>query len=188
MPQFGFYLAGAAVAGAGRLGLLLAWDPTDRGPDAADDIDLSDIALYSWVGPLPAVTAQAGKIKSAGPITIPADNCPLALDDPTHDYVLRFGVKSGGTGASLVVDGWLEVFEGNQRVYGATQPTTTMKINLAEGSSVSAQEMSMQDRVGYQALEDPPDGDVWTRVLGGATAAKDIWRELLSPGVPLAWV
>jgi len=40
MPQFGFYMAGPAfrVLG-GPLGLLLAWDPKDRGPDAADDID-----------------------------------------------------------------------------------------------------------------------------------------------------
>jgi len=52
MSHFGFYMAGVGVVGIGREGLLLAWDPNDRGPDAADDLDLSNIALYSWVGPL----------------------------------------------------------------------------------------------------------------------------------------
>lgn len=95
MAQFGFYMAGAAVLGIGRLGLLMAWNPSNRPPDAVDDIDLSDIALYSWVGAFNSPVAVA-KIKSRAPQTIPDENCPTFLDDPNHDYVLRFGVKAGG--------------------------------------------------------------------------------------------
>jgi hypothetical protein len=45
MASFGFYLAGVGAAAIGRLGLLLAWDPADRGPSAVDDLDMSGIAL-----------------------------------------------------------------------------------------------------------------------------------------------
>jgi len=179
-------MAGASVAFAGRLGLLLAWNPTDRDPSAVDDLDLSGIALYSWVGPLPVATPQVVKLKSAGPIAIPTDGLPAELDDPTHDYVLRFGVKAGGTGASLVVDGWFEIFEGSTRVYGAVPAGTTMKIQLA-ANSAGTTEASMQDRVTLQALEDPPEGDVSTIILGGGVDSKEIWRELMTPGLPLSW-
>jgi hypothetical protein len=101
--------------------------------------------------------------------------------------VLRFGTKSGGTGAGLIVDSWLEVFEGSTRIYGATPVNTMMKVELAEGSVAATLEASMQDRVTYQALEDPPEGGIWTSVLGNDVASKDIWRELLTPGLPLRW-
>jgi hypothetical protein len=187
MASFGFYLAGVGAAAIGRLGLLLAWDPADRGPSAVDDLDMSGIALYSWAGPLPVVTPQVLKLKSAGPIAIPTDGLPAELDDPAHDYVLRFGVKASGTGASLVVDGWLEVFEGSTRVYGAVPAGSTMKIDLAEGSYAVATEASMQDRVVLQALEDPPEGDVYTAMVGNGVDSKEIWRELMTPGLPLVW-
>jgi hypothetical protein len=188
MPQFGFYMAGGAAAGVGRLGLLMAWDPLDRGPSAADDIDFKDIALYAWIGPLPALAPQVIKIKSRSPISIPAEGCPATLDSPDRDYVLRFGLKSGGVGASPIVDGWLEVFEGQTRVYGATPVNTTMKIELAEGSFAAAIEASMQDRVVYQGLEDPPEDGFWMSVLGGGVDSKEIWRELMTPNQPLRWI
>jgi hypothetical protein len=41
MAQFGFHMAGVGVAGGGRAGLrgglLLAWNPSDRGPGDADE-------------------------------------------------------------------------------------------------------------------------------------------------------
>jgi len=187
MASFGFYIAGVGAQAFGRLGLLLAWNPADRDPSAVDDLDQSGIALYSWVGPLPVITPQVLKLKSAGPIAIPTDGLPAELDDPGHEYVLRFGVKAGGTGATLVVDGWFEIFEGATRVYGAVPAGATMKIDLAEGSFASTTEASMQDRVTLQALEDPPEGDVYTAMLGGGVDSKEIWRELMTPGLPLAW-
>ena len=41
MPQFGFYMAGIGTVGIGRAGLLLTWDPSDQGPDAADALAIA---------------------------------------------------------------------------------------------------------------------------------------------------
>jgi hypothetical protein len=43
MPQFGFCMAGIGTVGIGRAGLLLAWDPSNQGPDAADALDFGNI-------------------------------------------------------------------------------------------------------------------------------------------------
>ncbi|MDF5758361.1 hypothetical protein [Spongiactinospora sp. TRM90649] len=190
MPQFGFYMAGASVVTVGRLGLLIAWDPFDKGPAGADELDLSGIHLYSWVGPLSSVAPQVCKVKSKSPITLPPAGCPETLDGgPQGDFFIRFGIKAGGTGGSTIVDGWLEVFDANgpTRLYGLVDPPAlTQKIELAEGSAASgAPEFSMQDRVVDQALEDPLEG--WAVLLGGDIAAIDLWRELLTPDAPLKW-
>ncbi len=187
MPQFGFYMAGVGAAAIGRAGLLLAWDPHDRGPGAADEIDFSGIGLYSWIGTLPVISPALFKMKSKSPISIPAEGCPEALDGGTdHDFIVRFGVKPGGSLASLIADGWLEVFEGSTRVYGIAAPSAVVRIELAEGSvSTGLTEYSMQDRLEYAALEDPLEG--WAALLGGQIPAIDLWRELMTPNTPLSW-
>lgn len=186
MPQFGFYMAGASVPiVGGPLGLLLAWDPHDRGPAAADEIDWSDISLYSWLGAFSG-TAVA-KIKSKSPMQVPAENCPITLDGaPDHNFIVRFGVKSGGVSGSAIVDGWLEVFEGNNRVYGIAPVGQTAKIELADGSSgAGAPELSMQDRLVFAGLADPLEG--WHNLLGTGTPAIELWRALMTSNTPLTW-
>jgi hypothetical protein len=79
MAQFGFYMAGVGIVGAGRAGLLLAWDPNDQGPGAVDEIDFGDIGLYSWIGSLPVVSPALFKMRSKSPIVISAEGCPTAL-------------------------------------------------------------------------------------------------------------
>jgi hypothetical protein len=187
MAQVGFYMAGVGVAGGGRAGLLLAWDPDDRGPGAADDIDISDIGLYAWVGSLPVVSPALFKMRSRSPLTIPADGCPPTLDGGgERDFVVRFGVKPGGSAASLIGEGWLEIFDGSTRVYGINAPTTTVKFELAEGSAaVGLTEYSMQDRMVLSGLEDPLDG--WAQLLSGSIPARDIWNDLMTPDQTLNW-
>jgi hypothetical protein len=187
MAQFGFYIAGVGVAGIGRAGLLLAWDPNDRGPSAADGIDWGDIGLYSWIGTLPTIGPAVFKIKSKSPITIPAEGCPATLDGgPELNFVVRFGVKPGGSIASLIADGWLEVFDGSTRVYGIAPPAAVVRVELAEGTQATGlAEYSMQDRVSYAALEDPLEG--WGFLLGGEIPAIDLWRDLMTPNTPLSW-
>ena len=167
----------------------IAWDPTNRGASAADDLDLSNIALYSWVGPL-FTPAQVTRIRTKSPIAIPAAGCPLTLDGGTdHSYAIKFGTKSGGTGASLVVDCWLEVFEGVTRVYEIAPSSSPMRVDLAIGSATNVSEVSMQDRVTYEAMEDPPGADFWTTVfLGGGVDSKEIWRTLITPNAPFSWL
>jgi len=187
MSQFGFYMAGTGIVGIGRAGLLLAWDPNDRGPGAADDFDFSDVALYSWVGTLPVVSPALFKMRSISPIAIPPEGCPATVDgSPDRDFVVRFGVKPGGSAASLIADGWLDVFEGSTRVYGIAPPTATVKLELAEGSvATGLTEYSMQDRVIFAALEDPLEG--WAALLGGETPAIEIWKDLMTPNMALSW-
>jgi hypothetical protein len=187
MPQFGFYMAGVGLLGAGRFGLLLAWDPKERGPTAADSIDLSNIALYSWVGPWPTAAGAAFKMRSKSPLKLPAENCPATLDGaPDRDYVLRFGVKPGGSGASLIADYWLEVFEGSNRIYGFAPPASTPKVELASNSiATGLTEYSMQDRVTFQALEDSLEG--WAWLMGGPLPGKEIWRSLMMSNQSLSW-
>jgi hypothetical protein len=185
MPQFAFYMAGASLGG-GMLGLILAWDPLDEGMAGADD-PLSSIALYTWVGPLLG-DARFMKIKSRQPVTVPAGGCPVALDGGTdHDYFVRFGMKAGGVGATSIVDGWLEVFEESTRVYGIAPAGETRKVELADGSFASSDESSFQDRLTYQALDDPPEGDFWTGILGHGVDSREIWRELMTPNLPVRW-
>ena len=187
MSQFGFYMAGAGIVGIGRAGLLLAWDPTDRGPEAADGFDFGDIALYSWIGALPVISPAVFKMKSKSPIAIPSEDCPNTLDgSPDRDFFVRFGVKPGGSGSSLIADGWLEIFESSTRVYGITPPTTIVKLELAEGSvATGLTEYSMQDRVIFAGLEDPLEG--WAVLLGGELPAIEIWKDLMTPNMTLRW-
>jgi hypothetical protein len=193
MAQFGFYMAQVSLASPiffGRLGVLIAWDPKNRGPSAADDPLFTDIALYSWIGSLPTGSVSVGKVKSKSPISIPDANCPRTLDvsDDGNDLTVRFGIKSGGSAFSTHVNGWLEVFEGSTRVYGIAPVSSTMLMELADASFSNAAEMSMQDQLTLQAMEDPPEGDIWTSLLGGSTDGKEIWRELITPNLPLTWL
>ena len=187
MPQFGFYMAGVGVAGGGRAGLLLAWNPNDRDPSTADEIDVNDIGLYSWIGALPVVSPAVFKMRSRSPIVIPPDGCPPTLDGGgEHDFVVRFGVKPGGSAASLIGDGWLEIFEGSTRVYGVNAANNVVKMELAEGSmTVGLTEYSMQDRVVLSGLSDPLEG--WAGLLSGSTPAIDIWKDLMTPNQTLNW-
>ena len=103
-----------------------------------------------------------------------------------RDFFVRFGVKPGGSGGSLIGDGWLEIFEGSIRLYGIPPPNATMKIELAEGShALGLTEYSMQDRVVYAGLEDPLEG--WASLLGGQISAIEIWRDLMTPNMTLNW-
>jgi hypothetical protein len=187
MAQFGYYMAGIGTMGAGRAGLLLAWDPSDQGPSAVDDIDFGNIGLYSWIGSLPVVSPALFKMRTRSPIAIPAEGCPIALDGGgVSDFVVRFGIKPGGSTGSLIGDCWLEVFDGQTRVYSINAPAGTVKIELAEGSvAMGLSEYSMQDRVILSGLEDPLDG--WSRLLTGSNAAKDIWKDLMTPDQTLNW-
>ncbi len=186
MAQFGFYMAGAAT-GVGALGLLIAWDRNDRGPEAADDPlgpASGDIGLYSWIGL--TTGAQLMKIKSMSPVQIPSDGCPDAPDGgPHHDYVARFEVKPGGTGISPIVDLSFEIFEGSVRVYGVSPEGETLKVELAEGT-FGLGAASIQDRLTLQAWEDSLEG--WALFIGGDTPGKEIWRDLMTPNLPLKWV
>jgi hypothetical protein len=187
MPQFGFYMAGAGVAALGRAGLLLAWDPHDRGPSAADDIDLGDIGLYSLVSTLPSVGPALFKMRTRSPVAIPAEGCPDALDGgPGGDFVVHFGVKAGASIGTSFADGLLEVFDGAARVYGISPPMATVRIELARGSvAVGLTEYSMQDRMVLAALEDPLED--WAALLGRDIPAIDLWRDLMTSNQELNW-
>jgi hypothetical protein len=187
MSQVGFYMAGAGIVGIGRAGLLLAWDPNDLGPSAADGIDFGEIALYSWIGSLPVISPAVFKMRSKSPIAIPPEGCPKTLDGaPDRDFFVRFGVKPGGSSASLIADGWLEIFESSTRVYGISAPTATVKFELAEGSvATGLTEYSMQDRLIFAGLEDPIEG--WAALLGGEIPAIEIWKDLMTPNMVLSW-
>jgi hypothetical protein len=189
MPKFAFYMAGVSVLDAGRAVLLLAWDPADQGPSAADNLDPGQIALYSWVGPLQTFSPAVFKIKSKAPISVPAENCPATLDGyPDRDFFVRFGVKPGGSASSLIGDGWLEVFEGSNRVYGVVAPGAMFKVELADYSIASGlAEYSMQDRLEVAALLDPLEGSAGS-LLNSDMSAGDLWKELMTPNQPLKWL
>jgi len=188
MPQFGFYMAGVSVpVVGGPLGLLLAWDPHDRGPSAADDLDMTDISLYSWLGRF-SPGAEVARIKSRSPIQIPEEACPLTLDgSPNRDFVVGLSVKASSVSSSLFSQCSLEVFESGNRIYGIAPQGQTLQIELAEGSSASGgiTELSMFDRVEMAALEDELEG--WHALLGLGLPAKELWRALLTPNQPLTW-
>lgn len=120
-------------------------------------------------------------MKSRSPIVATAQNCPPTLDGgPDRDFFIRFGIKPGGSAASIIADCWLDVFEGSTRLYGIAPAAATVKVELAEGTYVvGLTEYSMQDRVNYSALEDSLEG--WAVLMGGEMAAVDIWRELMTP-------
>jgi hypothetical protein len=187
MSQFVFYMAGVGVLNAGRIGVMIAWDPKGLGPGVADGIDFSDIGLYSWVGPLVTAAPAAFKMRSKSPLQIPSANCPMALDGaPDHDYFLRFGVKPGGSGGSLIGDYWFELFEGSNPVYSFAPPLATPHVELAQYSiAAGLPEYSMQDRVTYEALEDSLDG--WAWLMGGPLSGIEIWRSLMTPNQSLSW-
>jgi hypothetical protein len=188
MPQFGFYMAGASVpVVGGPLGLLLAWDPHNRGPSAADDLNMTDISLYSWLGRFSPGFAVA-RIKSRSPIQIPGESCPLTLDgSPDRDFIIGFSVKAGSVSSSLISNCSLEVFESGNLIYGIAPQGQTKQIELAEGSSASGgiTELSMLDRVVMAALEDQLEG--WYAFLGVGLPAKELWRALVTPNQPLTW-
>ena len=80
-------------------------------------------------------------------------------------------MKPGGSAASLIADGFLEVFEDSTRVYGIAPPTLTVKVELDAGSvATGLTEYSMQDRVVFAALEDPLEG--WASLLGNEIPAR----------------
>ena len=187
MPQFGFYMAGAGIAAAGRTGLLIAWNPMDHPSSIADELDWSEIALYSWIGSLPTISPAVFKMRSRSPVSINAQDCPMTLDGGIdRDFFIRFGIKPGGSSASLIADGWLEVFEGSTRLYGVAPPAGTIKVELASGSiAAGLTEYSMQDRVVTAGLEDELEEGGW--LLGSGFSAIEIWRELMTPDRELSW-
>jgi hypothetical protein len=183
MPQIAIF-AGSFSVGVGAVGILLAWDRHDRGPAAADDdnLDTSDVALYSFLAPVTG--AQFAKIKTKKPITIPEESCPLLLDGENGDLVSRIGIKSGGSALTAICDFTLEIFSGSDLIYRAAPDGQSIKFELADNSILGA-EISIQDRPTLQAWEDGLEG--FSEIINSTTPSKEIWRDLMTPDLPLSF-
>jgi hypothetical protein len=180
MPQIGFFV-GAAAAGAGAVGVLLAWDRHDRGPAAADDVDISDIGLYSFVTPV--VGNQLVKAKTKSPVEIPEDGCPNLPDGfPDGTFVNRLEFKPSTAGLSPIGEFSFEIFDGVTRVYGAAAPAATVRFELSD-NSVLFTAVSVQDSPTLQAMEDPLEGAA--QFINSNLPAKELWRALMTPNQPL---
>jgi hypothetical protein len=183
MPQVAFFV-GAAASGVGGVAILMAWDRHDRGPTAADEIAIDDVALYSWVAVLTG--AKLIKIKTKVPISVPAENCPNLPDGaPDEDYVVRFEVKPGGTALGSVADFSLDIFDdSSNRVYGVAPEGKALKFDLADNSILS-DAISIQDRPTLQPWEDNLEG--LAGIVNLTQPTKEIWRALMTPDQPLEW-
>jgi|HubBroStandDraft_6_1064221.scaffolds.fasta_scaffold106730_1 hypothetical protein len=180
MPQIGFFV-GAAASVVGAVGVLLAWDRHDRGPGAADDIDTSDIGLYSFITPITG--AQLVKAKTKSPVEIPEDGCPNLPDGfPDATFVNRLEFKPSAAGLSPIGEFSFEIFDGNTRVYGAAAPSATVRFELSD-NSVLFTAVSVQDNPRLQALEDPLEGVA--QIINSSLPAKELWRALMTPNQPL---
>lgn len=183
MPQIGLYVASVSV-GVGATAVVLAWDRNDRGPDAADDLDISDVGLFTWFAP--TTGAQLVKAKTKSPIEIPAANCPQfptgeGLDG---DLITRLEAKPGASGLGAIADLSFEIYDGATMVYSAA-PGATIKFELSDNSIIPST-VSIQDRPTVQAWEETLDG-LSGFVIGGSSLTKDIWRALMTPNQPLEW-
>ncbi|MEO7688659.1 MAG: hypothetical protein ABIS51_05185 [Sphingomonas sp.] len=183
MPQLGIF-AGSVSVGIGAVGILLAWDGHDRGPSAADDdnLDTSDVALYSFIAPVTG--AQLAKIKTMNPIAIPEESCPLLLDGENGDFLSRVEIKSGGSALTAVCDFTLDIFDGSTLIYRAAPDGQSIKFDLADNSVLGAA-ISIQDRPTLQAWEDTLEG--FAAIMNDTRPAKEIWRDLITPGLPLSF-
>ncbi len=182
MAQFAFFIAGAA-APVGAAAVLLAWDRNNGGPAAADEVDTSDIGLYTWM----AFTtgAQLFRLKTGSPIQIPDENCPQLPDGfPDGDYYNRLEVKPGGTAMAAIADVTFDIFNGSTLVYGIAPTGQTLKFEMADNSLLPAA-FSVQDRPTLQAWEDPLEGMVG--LVNSGMPAKELWRALMTSGQPLEW-
>ena len=176
MPQISFFV-GAAASGIGGVGVLLAWDRHDRGPAVADDIDISDVGLYSWLAI--ATGAQLIKMKTRSPISIPEENCPSFPDGaPDGDFFNRLEFRPGGVGLSQIGDMSLDVFDGSNRVYGVAPEGKTLKFEMAF-NSILATPVSVQDRPTLQPWEDPLEG--LAQLFNSDLPTKELWRALMTP-------
>jgi hypothetical protein len=176
VPQVAFFV-GAASAGVGGVGILLAWDRYDRGPDAADGLDIDGMGLYSWVAP--ATGARLVKLKTKSPVRIREEGCPESpAGSIGQDFFNRFEVKPGGTALASVADFTFDIFEESEPIYSAAAEGKTIKFELSD-NSVLTDAVSIQERPTLQAWEDPLDG--WARLINSQSPAKDLWRELMTP-------
>jgi hypothetical protein len=183
MPQIAFFAGGVSV-GIGAIGILLAWDRHDRGPSAADDgnFDISDVALYSWLAPITG--AQLARIKTKSPVSIAEESCPLLLDGGSGELVSRLEIKSGGAALTPICDLTLDLFDGSAFVYGVAAAGQTIKFELADNSILGAP-ISIQDRPTLQAWEDSLEG--LSGVINLTSPSKEIWRNLMTPNLPLSF-
>jgi hypothetical protein len=173
MPKIAFFV-GAASAGVGGIGVLLAWDRHDSGPDAADDLDHSGVGLYSFV--FLTTGSVLAKLKTKSPISIPEANCPEFPDGfPDRDFFNRFEVKPGGTALTTVGN---VSFEDSTSIYSAG----ALKFEVADHSVLSG-EVSVQDRPTLQAWEDTLEG--FAALINFNLPAKELWRALMTPNQPL---
>ena len=170
--------------GVGGANALLAWDRYDRGPSAADDIDLDGVGLYSWIGLTSGEFLT--KMKTKSPISIPEEYCPVYPDGFPQDYFNWFEVKPGGTTFASIVDFAFKVYEGSTLIYSVAPEGESLKVELAENSFISGEDgMSVQDRPTLQPWEDPPEN--LPTGLSGAIDSREIWRDLMTPNQPLNW-
>ena len=179
MAQVAFFVGGAAV-GVGGVGVLLAWDRNNRGPSAADDMIVDDVALYSFMAPITG--SQLVKLKTKSPIQIPDDDCPTLPDGEDGNMITRFEIKPGGTAMTAIGDFTFDLFDGSTRIYGVAPASETLKFELAD-NSVMAAAVSFQDRLLLQAWEDPLEGAA--QLMNANLPAKEIWRSLMTPNEPL---
>jgi len=180
MPQIGFFVA-AAASGLGGVGVLLAWDRHDRGAAAADDLDNSDIGLYSFLAPV--VGAQLVRMKTNSPVQIPEESCPDLPDGfPNSFFVNRLEFKPGAAGLSPIGEFSLDIFDGATRVYSAAPAGETVRFELS-ANSVLFTAVSVQDRPTLQATEDPLEGIAG--VFNSSLPARELWRALMLPDQPL---
>ena len=183
MPQIGIF-AGSVSVGIGAVGILLAWDRHDRGPDAADDdnLDTSDVALYSFIAPVTG--AQLAKIKTKSPIIIPEDSCPLLMDGGNGDLISKIEIKSGGSALTAICDFTLDIFDGSTLVYRAVPDGQSLKFDLADNSVLGAA-ISIQDRPTLQPWEDGLEG--FAAIMNDTRPSKEVWRDLMTPDLPLSF-
>jgi len=179
MAAVAFFVGGAAV-GVGGVGVLLAWDRNDRGPSAADDVLVDDVALYSFMAPITG--SQLVKMKTKSPIQIPDDDCPAFPDGDDGNTIARFEIKPGGSAMTAIADFTFDLFDGSTRIYGVAPASETLKFELAD-NSVMAAAVSFQDRLLLQAWEDPLEGSA--QLMNSNLPAKEIWRRLMTPNEPL---
>jgi hypothetical protein len=136
--------------------------------------------LYSWIAPITG--AQLAKIKTKSPISIPEDACPLLIDGDNGELVTRLEVKSGGAALTSICDLSIDLFRDSEAVYRIAPSGETIKFELADNSVIGAP-ISIQDRPTLQPWEDTLEG--FASVMNTSVSSKEIWRDLMTPNLPL---
>jgi hypothetical protein len=179
-----FYVAGASSA-VGGIGLLLAWNRYDRGPDDINDLDEPGAALYAVMRP--TVGPQLCKAMSKHPIKIPEANCPDYPDgyspDGGRDLIAQLNIKPSGV-LGPIVEVTFDLFDGSEHVYAAAPKDETFRVELADNSLLPA-EIRFLERLEVQAWEDPLEG--WASLIGRDPPAKQLWSQLMTPNQPVNW-